>query len=69
VVAPSLIRRRAGDRVKTDRRDAASVARLHRAGAHCQLNEPRAPFCGPAQLERGRTIGEQRTFRPEPPRH
>jgi transposase len=32
VVAPSLIPRRAGDRVKTDRRDAASLARLHRAG-------------------------------------
>jgi hypothetical protein len=31
-VAPSLIPRRAGDRVKTDRRDAASLARLHRAG-------------------------------------
>ena len=32
VVAPSLIPRRAGNRVKTDRRDAASLARLHRAG-------------------------------------
>ena len=32
VVAPSLIPKRAGDRVKTDRRDAASLARLHRAG-------------------------------------
>ena len=32
VVAPPLIRRRAGDRVKTDRRDAASLAKLHRAG-------------------------------------
>jgi transposase len=32
VVAPSLIAKRAGDRVKTDRRDAASLARLHRAG-------------------------------------
>src|SRR6266446_1798927 len=31
VVAPSLIPKRAGDRVKTDQRDAASVARLHRA--------------------------------------
>ena len=29
---PSLIPRRAGDRIKTDRRDAASLARLHRAG-------------------------------------
>src|SRR5438309_11477067 len=32
VVAPSLIRKRAGDRVKTDRLDAASLAKLHRAG-------------------------------------
>jgi transposase len=32
VVAPSLIPKRAGDRVKTDRRDAANLARLHRAG-------------------------------------
>src|ERR1700751_3163942 len=32
VVAPSLIPRRAGDRVKTDRRNAANLARLHRAG-------------------------------------
>jgi transposase len=32
VVAPSLIPKLAGDRVKTDRRDAASLARLHRAG-------------------------------------
>src|SRR6201993_2727570 len=32
VVAPSLIPKRAGDRVKTDRRDAASLARLPRAG-------------------------------------
>lgn len=32
VVAPSLIPRKAGDRVKTDRRAAESLARLHRAG-------------------------------------
>ena len=32
VVAPSLIPKRAGDRVKTDRRDAVGLARLHRAG-------------------------------------
>ena len=32
VVAPSLIPRKAGDRVKTDRRDALNLARLHRAG-------------------------------------
>ena len=32
VVAPSLIPRKAGDRVKTDRRDSVMLARLHRAG-------------------------------------
>ncbi|MGH9807415.1 MAG: IS110 family transposase [Terriglobia bacterium] len=32
VVAPALIPRRSADRVKTDRRDAISLARLHRAG-------------------------------------
>jgi transposase len=32
VVAPSLIPRRPGERIKTDRRDATALARLHRAG-------------------------------------
>ncbi|RWE64406.1 MAG: IS110 family transposase, partial [Mesorhizobium sp.] len=32
VVAPALIPKRPGDRVKTNRRDAVSLARLHRAG-------------------------------------
>lgn len=32
VVAPSLIPKRAGDRVKTDKRDALRLAQLHRAG-------------------------------------
>ena len=32
VVAPSLMPKKAGDRVKTGRRDALSLARLHRAG-------------------------------------
>ena len=32
VVAPSLIPIKAGDRIKTDRRDAVMLARLHRAG-------------------------------------
>jgi transposase len=32
VVVPSLIPRKPGDRIKTDRRDAANLARLHRAG-------------------------------------
>ena len=32
VAAPSLIPMKAGDRVKTDRRDAVMLAKLHRAG-------------------------------------
>ncbi len=32
VVAPSMIPKRPGDRIKTDRRDAVNLARLHRAG-------------------------------------
>jgi len=30
-------------------------------GGYCQLSGPRAPFSGPAQLERGSVIGEQRS--------
>jgi transposase len=43
VVAPSLIPKRAGDRVKTDRRDATNLARLHRAG---ELTAVRVPDPG-----------------------
>src|SRR5207342_2670742 len=32
VVAPTLIPKRSGERVKTNRRDAVTLARLHRAG-------------------------------------
>jgi hypothetical protein len=32
VVAPSLIPKKSGDRIKNDRRDALNLARLHRAG-------------------------------------
>jgi transposase len=32
VIAPSLIPKKAGDRIKTDRRDSMCLARLHRAG-------------------------------------
>ena len=40
VVAPSLIPRRAGERVKTDRRDAILLARLHRAGELTAAGKP-----------------------------
>jgi len=42
VVAPGLTPVRPGDRVKTDRRDAAKLARLYRAG---ELAEIRVPTC------------------------
>lgn len=32
IVSPSMIPKRSGDRVKTDRRDSGMLARLHRAG-------------------------------------
>lgn len=40
VIAPSLIPRRPGDRVKTDRRDAAQLALLYRADALTALHIP-----------------------------
>ncbi len=41
VIAPSLIPRRSGDRIKTDRRDALQLARLHRAGELIPIYVPR----------------------------
>lgn len=40
VIAPSLIPVRAGDRIKTDRRDAPKLARLHRAGELTSIRVP-----------------------------
>jgi transposase len=40
VVAPSLIPRRPGDRVKADKRDAGRLARLHRAGELTPIRVP-----------------------------
>lgn len=40
VIAPSLIPRRPGDRIKTDRRDAVQLARLYRAGTLTAINIP-----------------------------
>jgi transposase len=40
IIAPALIPRRAGDRVKTDRRDAAHLAVLYRAGALTPIHVP-----------------------------
>ena len=40
VIAPALIPRRAGDRIKTDRRDAGQLAVLYRAGALTPIHIP-----------------------------
>jgi transposase len=40
VIAPALIPRRAGDRIKTDRRDASQLAILYRAGALTAIHIP-----------------------------
>ena len=40
VIAPSMIPQKPGDRVKTDRRDAAKLARLHRAGELTPIGIP-----------------------------
>ncbi len=42
VIAPSLTPRRAGSRIKTDRRDALELARLHRAGELVPIYVPHA---------------------------
>jgi transposase len=54
VVAPSLIPTKAGDRVKTDRRDALSLARLHRAGELTPVWVPDAAHEAMRDLVRGR---------------
>lgn len=54
VVAPSLIPRRPGDRVKTDRRDATALARLHRAGELTSVWVPDADHEAMRDLVRAR---------------
>jgi transposase len=54
VVAPSLIPRKAGDRVKTDRRDAMALARLMRSGDLSSIYVPGIEDEGLRDLSRGR---------------
>jgi transposase len=54
VVAPSLIPRKAGDRVKTDRRDAITLARLLRSGDLDPIYVPRVEDEAVRDLSRGR---------------
>ena len=54
VVAPSLIPRKPGDRVKTDRRDSLNLARLHRAGELTSVWVPDEPQEALRDLTRAR---------------
>jgi transposase len=55
VVAPSLIPMRAGDRVKTDRKDAQMLAKLHRAGELIAVWVPDAAHEAMRDLVRARS--------------
>ena len=59
VVAPSLIPVRSGDRIKTDRRDALKLARLHRAGELTAVHVPDASDEAMRDLCRARTDAVQ----------
>src|SRR5919201_5268618 len=54
VVAPSLIPKKAGDRVKTDRRDAVQLARLARSGALTVVYVPKVEDEAIRDLSRAR---------------
>jgi transposase len=60
VVAPSLIPKKAGDRVKTDRRDAVQLARLARSGDLTAVYVPKVEDEAIRDLSRARedTIGD-----------
>jgi transposase len=55
VVAPSLVPRKPGDRVKTNRRDAVTLARLHRAGELTAIWIPEPTHEARRDLVRART--------------
>ena len=59
VVAPSLIPTRPGDRVKTNRRDATMLARLHRAGELTPVWVPDADREAMRDLIRLRSVARQ----------
>jgi transposase len=54
VVAPSKIPRKSGERIKTDRRDALNLARLHRSGDLTAVYVPSAEDEAMRDLTRGR---------------
>ena len=54
VVAPSMVPRRSGDRIKTDRRDACNLARLYRAGELTAVYVPQEDDEAMRDVVRGR---------------
>ena len=54
VVAPSLVPRRSGDRIKTDRRDARNLARFYRSGDLTAIHVPEEETEAMRDLERAR---------------
>ena len=63
VIAPSLVPTKAGDRVKTDRKDAAKLARCHRAGDLTPVWVPDAATEGLRDLVRAREAAKQDQLR------
>ena len=59
VVAPSLIPSRPGERVKTNRRDAAALARLHRAGGLTPVWVPDTAHEAMRELVRAREAAQE----------
>lgn len=59
VVAPSLVPMKAGDRVKTDRRDAAKLARFLRSGDLTEVYVPDAATEAMRDLERARDAAKR----------
>ena len=63
VIAPSLMPRKAGDRVKTDRKDAAMLARCYRAGDLTAVWVPDAATEALRDLVRAREVAKQDQLR------
>lgn len=63
VIAPSLVPTKAGDRVKTDRKDAARLARCYRAGDLTAIWVPDAPTEALRDLVRAREVAKQDQLR------
>src|SRR6204780_1677688 len=63
VVAPTLVPTKAGDRVKTDRRDAEKLARCHRAGELTAVWVPDAAHEALRDLVRAREAGKKDQLR------